>query len=211
MSFVVIHKNRVIIGPMSWSQKYFTTVLKIRYKIEANIPGIEPDVFPYTINEDTVIRRVVENKPELNEMIHYHYGPLWDFTEDTVVANYEVREVTIETARDNFKALLASHRYRKEISGAKITLREKELSLDTSREGRNVFIQKFLLMADAETVNWKFPEGWFNLTRDELGQIVFAGASHIQSAFDWEKEITEQIDSAQTLEELLNLNPIIKA
>lgn len=211
MAFVIIHKNRVIAGPLPWSQKYFTTVLKIRHKIDSNIPGIEPEVFPYVINEDTVIRKAVENRPELNEMIHYHYGPLWDFSKDTVVANYEVKEVSIETARDNFKTLLAAQRYKKEIVGAKITLREKELSLDTSREGRNVFIQKFLLMSDTETVNWKFPECWFNLTKDELGQIVFAGASHIQSAFDWEKEIAEKIDAAQTIEELLNLIPVIKA
>jgi hypothetical protein len=206
MSYVIIHKNRVIVGPMDWSQKYFSNVLKIRHKILANVPGTAPETFPYIIDENTEIRKVIENRPELNPMINYYYGPLWDLSDEIVIANYEVKEVAIETARDNLRSILAAERYKKEVAGTKILLGSSEVTLDTSREGRNIFIQKFLLMTDIETVNWKFPEGWFVLTKSDLGAVVQVGANHIQSAFDWEKETNSKIDSCQTLEDIINLS-----
>jgi diaminopimelate epimerase len=88
MSFAIVYKNRVIVGPMAWNQKYFTSVLKIRHKIDANIAGVEPEVFPVILDANTSM----ENKPDINLMTHHHYGPLWDLSQDIIVANYEVKE-----------------------------------------------------------------------------------------------------------------------
>jgi hypothetical protein len=206
MSYGIVHKNRVVVGPMAWSQKYFTSALKIRHKIDANIPGIEPEILPYVIDNDTKIHRVVENRPELNTMIHYYYGPIWDFSNDIIIANYEVKDISIEVAKDNFRSVLASERYKKEISNTKLTLQNLEITIDTSRERRNVYIQKFLTMNDGEVINWKFSEGWLTVSKEELGIIAKACADYIQDAFNWEKSINEQIDSCLTTEELLNLD-----
>ena len=65
-------------------------------------------------------------------------------------------------------------------------------------------------MSDTETSNWKFPEGWLTLTKSELGQCVSAGATHIQSCFDWEKNYTDRIEAATTKEELLQIEQDIK-
>jgi hypothetical protein len=202
MMYVIIHKSRVIVGPLAWAQKYYTDVLKIRHRIQANIPGQAPEQMPYTVDENTKIHEVVENKPNIDPMIQYHYGPLWDTTNDVVVANYEVKELSIESARNNFRHLAAHERYKKEISGTKVTIQDKEVSVETSRGDRDIFVQKYLLMSEQETVNWKFSEGWLTLTKQELGSVVQAGATHIQNSFDWEKNINDQIDAAQTPEEL---------
>jgi hypothetical protein len=206
MLYAIAHKNRVIVGPMNWSQKYFMDVLKIRHKIQANIPGKEPSELPLILDEHTIIYSVIEHKPEIDNMTHYHYGPIWDLSSNKAIANYEVRELSIDSARNNFKHLLSSERYKREISGFKTTIQGIEITLDTSREGRNIFLQKFLLMSDTDTANWKFPECWLTLTKEELGYIVRQGANHIQSAFDWEKEINLQIDLCNTSEELKLLN-----
>jgi hypothetical protein len=58
-------------------------------------------------------------------------------------------------------------------------------------------------MAESDTVNWKFPETWLTLTKTDLSLAVQAGAQYIQSCFDWELNITEQIDLAETKEQLL--------
>lgn len=206
MLYAIVHKNRVIIGPMDWSQKYFTSALKIRHRIDANIPGNPPENLPYEIDSDTRIHLVIENKPSINDLIEYHYGPIWDLSNDVITANYEIRDIDIESARNNFRQIAAAKRYTIEVSGTKISIQNKEITLDTSRDGRNIFIQKFLLMNDTDTVNWKFPEGWLTLTKSELGLIVSEGANHIQNAFNWEQKINLLIDQCQTLDELVNLN-----
>jgi len=208
MTYAIVYKNRVIVGPMSWSQKYFTNVLKIRHKITANIQGKEPNELPFVINEHTKIHRALDNTPDINNMIHCAHGPYWDLSGDVVIANYEIRDLPIETARNNFRTVLAAERYKREVAGTKTIVQELEISLDTSREGRNIFVQKLLLMSDDEIVNWKFPEGWLAINKQELGHIVQTGARHIQDSFDWEREMNNQIDTCTLLEELVLL-PII--
>lgn len=208
--YAIVHKNRVILGPLAWAQKYYTDVLKIRHRIQANIPGQAPEQLPYRVDADTTIHLVTENKPEIDAMVEYHYGPLWDLTSDVVVANYDIVPLPIESARNNFKALAAHERYKKEVSGTKTTVQGIEVTCDTSRDGRNIFLQALSLMPDGGSSNWKFPEGWFTLTKAELTQVVYAGAAHIQAAFDWEKDINDQIDAAQTAEELkaIEIEPV---
>jgi hypothetical protein len=202
MLYAIVHKGRVVLGPLAWAQKYYTDVLKIRHRIQANIPGQAPETLPYVINEETEIREVQEVKPGLDEMTQYYYGPLWDLTGDVIIANYEVMDHDIGISRNNFRAVAAFERYKKEISNVKATIQSKEVTLDTSRDGRAIFLQRYSLMGDSEVVNWKFPEGWLQLTKLELGSAVQAGLTHIQSAFDWEKDINDQIDAANTAEEL---------
>jgi hypothetical protein len=88
------------------------------------------------------------------------------------------------------------------VAGTKTTIQDLEVTLDTSRDGRNVFIQKYTLMGEDDVVNWKFPEGWLTLTKTELGVAVATGAAHIQGAFDWEKAKVEEIEAAETVEAL---------
>jgi hypothetical protein len=202
MAYAIVHKGRVIVGPLAWAQKYYTDVLKIRHRITANIPGKAPEDLPYVIDENTKIHAVEENKPEVDLMTQYHYGPLWDLTGDVVVANYEVREQTIEDARNNFRALAAHERYKKEIAGTKVTVQDTEVTVDTTREGRAAFVQKYSLMGNDDTVNWKFPEGWLTLTKTDLAAVVTAADAYVQGVFDWEKTINDEIDAAETAEEL---------
>ncbi len=206
MSFGIVHNNRVIVGPMEWRQKYFTDVLKIRHQITANIPGEAPQTLPLVIDSDTAIYRVIENKSEIDFMTEYHYGPLWEITSDAIIANYEVKDIEIADARNNFKIIAANKRYNKEVSGLKITVNGVEVSVDTSREGRNLFIQKLLVMADDEVVNWKFPESWLELSKNDLKYIISQSSNYIQSAFDWEKNINNAIDAAISKSELKGIN-----
>jgi len=200
--YAVVYKNNVIVGPMDWNRAIFSGSLS-KEQIEVVLPRVAPEDLPYVINEDAKICLVNENRPEINPMVEYYYGPLWDTTGDIAIANYEVVDTPIEFAKVNFKNQAADERYKKEVSGTKLNIQNTEVTIDTSRDGRNIFVQKYSLMAENETVNWKFPEGWLTLSKSELGQIVAAGAAHIQSSFDWEKTINDQIESATTKEDLL--------
>jgi hypothetical protein len=207
--YAVVYKDRVIVGPMDWNRGIFQGSLE-KEKITATLPRVAPEELPYTVNEDAKIYNVEEVRPEMNPMVEFYYGPLWEITETKVIANYEVVDSPIESARINFKQQAADERYKKEVSGTKLNIQNTEVTIDTSRDGRNIFVQKYALMADGETVNWKFPESWLTLTKTELGQIVAAGATHIQSAFDWEKTINDEIDAATTKEELLAIEIVEK-
>lgn len=203
--YALIYQNRVIVGPMDWNRALFSGALENR-KIIFGLPRVAPETLPLVINEETRICTVSEIREEINPLTQYHYGPLWDLAGDVAVATYQATNTQIEFARDNYKGAVAAKRYLKEITGASTTIQGITVSLDTSRDGRNIFIQKYMLMGEGDIVNWKFPEGWLALSKTDLGQAVAAGAGHIQAAFDWELLKSEAIDAAQTTEELLLIN-----
>lgn len=208
--YAVIHKDKVIIGPKEWNRGFFTFRFQQLKIATPTMPRTAPTEFPFIVDADTKIVPATVTYEEINPMVQYHRGPVWEITEDSATATYVATDTPIEQARGNFRNQAADERYKKEVAGTKTTIQGLEVSLDTSRDGRNIFLQKFSLMSDTDTTNWKFPEGWLTLTKAELGQIVQAGATHIQSAFDWEKSINDQIDAAETAEELLAIEIVEK-
>lgn len=208
--YAVIHKDKVIIGPKEWNRGFFTFRFQQLKISAAAMPRTAPSEMPFIVDADTRIVPATVTYEEINTMTQYHRGPVWEIGEGSATATYVATDTPIEQARANFRNQAAEVRYRRETAGSKITIQDLEVSLDTSRDGRNTFIQKFSLMGDTDTSNWKFPEGWLTLTKAELGSIVQAGATHIQSAFDWEKGINDLIDAAQTAEELLNIEIVEK-
>ena len=57
-------------------------------------------------------------------------------------------------------------------------------------------------MSDTDVIGWKFPECWLNLTKEELGIAVNAGVAYVQSQFAWEQNIDDQVNNAQTVDDL---------
>jgi hypothetical protein len=207
--YALVYDNTVISGPRSWNKAFFEFSLKSKDIPFTFIPRNPPEVLPYTINDYTRIVPVEEVRPEINDFIEHHRGPLFDIYETKAVANYQVVENGLEPAKNNYKALLAEKRYEKEISGVKTTVQGIEVSLDTTRDGRNIFLQKYSIMGDADTVNWKFPEGWLTLTKIDLRIVVDAGTAYVQEAFDWEKQISDNIDAETNVQDLVKYKEII--
>jgi len=209
--YAIVHKNKIILGPLEWSQKYFTNILKIRHRIEANVPGVPPKTLPYQINEDTAIHFVIVNMPEFDPMTQGIEGPFWDLTAPIIVANYGLLNQSIESARSNFEIIAANERYKKEVSGIKITIQGVEVTIDTSRDGRHIYFQKLFLMKENDTVRWKFPEQWLTISKQELAYIVEMGATHIQSVFNWESDVNDQIKTASNAKELYKVEIVEKS
>jgi hypothetical protein len=208
--YALVHKGKVISGPRDWNKAFFEFLLK-RKKIDFGLIPRNPTAeLPFIINSDTKIYPVEIVKENHDALIEYHRGPLWQINENVAIATYEVVEIELEFAKGNFKQLLSGERYMKEIAGTTATVQNTEVKIDTSRDGRNAFIQKYISLGNDDVANWKFAEGWLTLTKEELGVIITAINNHIQGTFDWEKEISDQIDSEISVNDLVKYKEIIK-
>lgn len=201
--YVIIHKNRVVLGILPWNSQYFTDVLRSRYRITTELPRNEPasDAFPWEIDAETKIFPAEEIRPNIdNPLVEYYYGPTWEFLETKVIASYDVLPQSIEDARGNYKVKASLQRYEQEISGTTITINGVEYKIETDRLSRTKFIEKYISMGD--TVNWKFNEGWVVLTKEQIYSIVFAIDTYVQAAFDEELRLNAVIDTCETAEQL---------
>ena len=91
------------------------------------------------------------------------------------------------------------NRYKKEIKGTTVTVQNTQITVDTTRENRNNLIQRYILMGDNETLQWKFNDTWLTLSKSEVGTLVTGGATYVQSQFDWEKDKIQEIENKLSL------------
>jgi hypothetical protein len=209
--YVVKFKGRVVLGLIPWNAQYIQDVMRNRYRIVIELPYLEPESteFPYIVNEDITIYPASENRDDnINPMIQQYFGPTWEFLEDHVVAHYEILPLKLEDAKNNYIARAANIRYNKEISGTKIIFNNIEYNIETNRNSRSKYIEKFIMLGDGESINWKFSEQWITLTKINIQNIIQAIDEHVQSAFDWEFNINNIINSATSLDDLLNIEEL---
>lgn len=199
--YVLIHKDRVIVGPMAWNRAMFDGALN-KLKITHTLPRAAPSDLPLIIDDDTRLAESVYEYPEHNAKITYLNGPFWNFDAPVAVGTFVVEPIAVEFIKGNLKQEVAAERYRREELGTTHELQGVSVTLDTSRSGRDIFAQTYLLMADGDVKSWKFPQGWFTITKSELGSIVATGVSYIQSCFDWERAKSEEIDACETAAQL---------
>lgn len=211
--YVIINKNRVVIGALPWNATYFTRVIQSRHRVLLDIPADEPspESFPMTLTEDWIIKRAVEQeKQPLNPYVEEYYGPQWDISGDEAVAVYKVRDLPLDHMKTNFYGLFANERYTKETSGAKITIGDEEYSLPTDRESRNAFVLAAMNLQEDQTINWKFKEGWVELTKASFDQVLATLNTHVQQAFANELDKTQRVLECETKQQLLDLDLLPK-
>lgn len=205
--YVITHHHdydEVLLGPIEWRPAFIASVLQSDLDLDTKPVVLQSDEsrIPYYILPNVRVRPVVEEPVEYNPKIQFLNGPLWSYTDDVAVMSWIAADKDINIVKAELKNLVASERYNREIAGTTATVQGQLVSVDTNRGSRDIFVQKYLLMAETDQVEWKFPEGWLVLSKEELGQIVAAGANHVQAQFAWEAAKSAEIDTCATLAEL---------
>jgi hypothetical protein len=116
--------------------------------------------------------------------------------------SWVAENLPIDWVKGQLKGIVAANRYKKEIEGIKVPVQGDEVSVDTSRDGRQIYFDTYLAMSEQETIGWKFNEKWKTVGKNDLGLIVLSGKNHIQGSFNWEAAKVAEIDAATTLEQL---------
>lgn len=203
--YVITHHHdydEVLLGPIEWRPGFIATVIQsdLDLNFKPTILASDEEKIPFNlpIDENIRVRRYVEVRAEINPKIQRHEGPFWTFTDDVATGTFTVVNKGIQLIKGEQKNLVTAERYNKEISGIKVAIQGQEVSLDTSREGRSIYNEKYQSLADGETINWKFLECWLTLSKTELKSIVDSVNTHVQSTFDWEMSKHNEIDACTT-------------
>lgn len=203
--YVLINNNQVINGPRSWNYRSFESTLEDELEITQKLPMQKTDNDPIIINEETKILPATLIYQDFNSRIEHLDGPFWDFSDTLATGTFVIKPNNIDAVKSDLIAQVAAIRYTKETAGIKLTVQNTEVTVDTARGNRDIFVQKYLLMGENDTVQWKFPECWLTLSRSDLGFIVSSATAFIQDQFSWEESKALEINACSTLEELNEL------
>ena len=202
MLYVLVDGQYVVNGLREWNAISFQNTLSDDYEINYVLPMQKTDIEPIVISDTLRILGASLTYPNYNSKIEYCDGPYWTYENNFATGTFEVKDQPIDFVKSTLKNIVSSNRYNKEISGASANVQNTIVSVDTSRINRNTYVNAYNLMADTDTLNWKFSEGWLVLTRDEMKLVVDAGANYVNAQFEWELLKTEEINNCTTLEEL---------
>lgn len=203
-------QNFVILGPIAWKPRYIGDIISDEIQEDVTITQADELRVPFDVRPGVTIRRTtISHEPITNDLIQVHQGPTWTYDDENLehqaTAHWHVQDRGMDETRAILKNKVADLRWKRENMGITLTIQDLSVWCDTARGSRDIFLQKFMMMADGDVVNWKFPNTWLMLTKSELGLIVSSGSAHIQSCFDWELAQNQLIDACDSLTELAAL------
>lgn len=206
--YVLVHKNKVLVGPMKWHPSMFAGALK-KLGLDLGIPRYAPRSLPLTLDYDTKIYHVQMTHVQHNPRIEYLEGPIWDFSSGTAVANYIVRAKSLDLVRGDLKAQAAKARWQKENLMSEITVKGTKVRVSISRESRANLSLLISTAADSDIIKWKSNNGvWFDLTKAELQQVARDVNNKVQELYTEEHTINNLIANAADSQELAEIEII---
>lgn len=204
--YVLEHNRHVINGPRAWNYRSFESTLNDELEITHTLPLSKTDESIITISDEIHIYPARYDYPIYNQRLEYLHGPFWDYSSGIATGTFEILPKSIELVKQELKQKVAVNRYNREIAGTTISINGTVYTIDTNRGNRDVYIQQYILLGNADTIQWKFPEGWVTLTKIDLGLIATECALYIQEQFKWEAERCNEIDLLETADELDNVD-----
>ena len=200
--YSLVYKDRVINGPREWNKFQFEGALEkegIFFQVGRVAPPDEE--MPIIINEDAKILKTRYEYPVYNEKIECINGPYWTFENNEVIGTFEVSEKQLEFIRSDLKQIVSNNRWLKEIKGIEVNIQGQQVKVSTKREDRDQF--EILKSSGVDGVNWKFENQiWLTLSLSDIELVSNSIRTYIQQCFDWERQVSELIDSTMTAQEL---------
>lgn len=110
----------------------------------------------------------------------------------------------LEYEKERKKEEIAAERFKEETGG--ITL-DNGIKIRTDRESQ-FLLMGAALFADKDpnyTVEWKSENGWIILDAPTILELASLVRQHVQSCFNKEKQLNDQIDAATSVEEVQSI------
>ena len=204
----LVYNGNIEVGPRQWSYSFFKDFLEEEGLDWSTLPRNAPEDGKVITDQWKILPVTDVVQPSYEDPFEQWAGPYWTINEDSITGLYEVVPNTIEMVKGKLKESVTNTRYKIEVGGTKFIFADgTEVSLYTTREDRNVYLQAYQIMADDQSVVFKFTNAVFKtVTKAELGAIVDAVATHIQTVFTWESNKYAEINACTTIDELKNID-----
>ena len=141
----------------------------------------------------------IEVSDEEKERVYGILPAFYDKTDGTF-KHWTPPAPTLDTLKTRKKAEIAAARYEVETAGITVN----DATIDTGRDSQALITGAAVaaMLDENYSLNWKTETGFIHLIAPEIIAVAQAVRAHVQSCFDREGELCEQIDAAQTPEEL---------
>ena len=208
MNYLLVQNKQIVhLGPINWRQRFIQTEINDlvdagELTIEYSVPATEQGYID--IGEGFEIFPVELTTPSVDYTYQHLAGPVYTYDTNTATGTYTPYDLDIDSVKSNLKAIAAAERYRKQTLGTTATMAGSNFSVATDVNTINQFIT-LALSTGVNTINYKSPNGFISVTGSDIQNIADQINTYVQTQFDWELNIINQIDSATDINTLKNI------
>lgn len=205
---LVQNKKTVLLGPMEWRPRFIQSELNDLFDA-----GEKANKFTISLTETGYVDcgdgfeifPIAASEGSQHDPIYEHLeGPFYTYDNNIASEVYNVLDKDVYYVKESLKQLTKAERQRKQLLGTTLNIGGTVVTIATDADELANFVS-LLSSIGEDSVNWKFKEGFVTLTKVDVQNIVDTIRSHIQTQFDWEKEIHETINAATELTSLKSL------
>lgn len=163
----------------------------------------------HAIIQSKVVQNVIVCEPSMAH--HFNaiacpddVGPGWLFDGENF--SKPPRWPSLEAGKTQVLSDLAARRYQAETAG--VTVAGVKVATDRESQASLTGAYTSLQAGLVTTIDWKGDDGWVVLDLPTCEALAQAVANHVQQCFTREKVLAEQVDAAQSVEDLevININ-----
>lgn len=204
---IVQNRQTILLGPTNWRQRFFQNEINELVDsgdltVSYSVPATEQSYI--NVGDGIEIIPATLTACDFNPIYEELSGPFWTFNENNAEGNYNVISLSIDRIKQNLKQLVAKERYQKQISGTEVTIADTTFFISTDIDTINQLVTLANSTGD-NTINYKSPKGFISITGSDIQNVVTQIHNYIQTHFDWELDIINQIDNATDIDTLKNI------
>lgn len=153
----------------------------------------------------TLVERWIESNPQTE--IDVKTGETIEFRDDKIVVVYNYDNPSVLELKSYLKNKTANKRWEVETGGIEIN----QNKYSTDRESQTKYTAVAVAISQADpltwTINWKTGNGKFvTLNAQQMSEVINIILNHVQSSFNKEYEFILQIESCNTINELMTID-----
>lgn len=202
---LVLNQEQVILGPFDWKQRYLQSEFDDLYDngdISFQYQVAPIDTGYINVGEGYEIFPIITpTQPDFDTVFEDPIGPFYTYVSNTASATFSTQDRPIPWIQDTVKQTAAAIRYTKESAGLSVNTSVGLINVATDRTSRLQYTNLMVSMG-SNTINFKATTGFFTLSNTDMELIVSTIHDFVQTQFNWEKGINDQITDATSVDEL---------
>ena len=210
MKYILVVRGQVVWGPIEWNRRIFENELREEADITTSLPDFKNDTAQIPFEDGVRIMAVGDiDIPSYHALAESLEGPFWNLGGDVATAYFKKKTLPLEQSKPNYKLVVSDLRWQQESSTVSVNIRGTTVSVSTARGERD---QWNALYAVGIPKTWKFGEQWLDLEVEDFKTVASAIHDYIQPLYDEERRLYGLIDSAATLQDLIDIenDPTLK-
>lgn len=197
-------------GPLRWDSSRINKGLQIKGFQDLYVPenlnmvrkGLLPITQPLVLTERIKIYRVELRIEQVDELTYKRGILTWDISTGIAVGSFKMENRTIQESKESLKEWANKNSTTAQHTPSEIILNNEVVNVYLDSESYLMLTSRASQMNETETVNWKLVDKWITASKEDLLTITEFIRQKTQEIFDLEYLIHQQIEQADTLEEL---------